>query len=78
MKYKLFCGDIFYPRGGQKDFEGYFDTIEEAKNYTINKFEDDDCVWAHIVLDEKIIGEGVKDVYETPRKWEWKNVDSDD
>lgn len=78
MKYKLFCGDIFYPRGGQKDFDGFFDAIEDARKYVENKFKDDVCIWAHIVFEEKIILEGSKDVYENPAIWEWKRVNIDD
>ena len=29
-KYLLFAGDNYYPRAGTSDYEGDFDTIEEA------------------------------------------------
>ncbi len=30
-KYLLFSGDMYYPCGGWDDFQGEYDTIEEAK-----------------------------------------------
>jgi hypothetical protein len=29
----LFAGDVYYPSGGWDDFQGSFDTVDEAKAY---------------------------------------------
>jgi hypothetical protein len=53
MTYALFAGDNYYPCGGWEDFQGFFDSLEEAQS--VISFEkpvgDKCCVydWAHIV-----------------------------
>lgn len=42
----LFRGNIFYPRGGWKDFGGYFHDIDAAKK---SLPENDGYLWAHVV-----------------------------
>ena len=56
LKFILFAGSGFYPAGGWEDFQGYFDTIEEARKHLFSIAEDFCCdPWGHIVKDGKII-----------------------
>lgn len=41
-RYLLFSGEDYYPNGGWYDYQGIFDTIQEAKNGHTQG-------WAHIV-----------------------------
>jgi hypothetical protein len=43
----VFMGEFFYPTGGWNDFKDSFTTVEEAKDFIIERDEDYD--WAHIV-----------------------------
>lgn len=49
-RYLLFSGTTYYPCGGWADFQGDFDTIEEAeKAYRLENPEDEDLfTWMHI------------------------------
>lgn len=52
IKIMLFAGNQFISLGGWEDFQGFFDSIEEVKeflNKNILSWE-----WAHIVQDGKI------------------------
>ena len=42
-RYLLFAGDMYYPSGGMKDFEGAFDSVQEAIDSL------DDQYFAHIL-----------------------------
>lgn len=64
---KLFYGQIYYPLGGQKDFIGYYENIESAKEFVYKLSKNDTCVWAHMIENEKIILHGNKDC-----KWAWE------
>ncbi len=55
LKYKLFYGDNYYPLGGYDDFKGNFDSIEEAIKYLKVAEPCASYMWAHIVLDDKIV-----------------------
>lgn len=70
-KYMLFYGSFYYPYGGWEDFKGYFQSMEEAKDYALKALEENCCVWIHVVFDDKIILSGKKDVYDDAI-WEWK------
>jgi len=52
VKPMLFVYYDFYPSGGWNDFEGFFDSVEEAKEY-VNKLDYSESS-AHIVEDGKI------------------------
>lgn len=71
MKYHLFYGERFYPSGGYKDYQGNFNSIEEAKKAAedISERENKDA-WAHIVLEDKIILEGKFDPFFN-EKFQW-------
>ena len=32
-RFLVFSGDEYYPKGGMEDFQGSFDTFQEAKNF---------------------------------------------
>src|SRR5436190_23392915 len=49
IKPMLFAGVNFDTDGGWYDFQGFFDSVEDAKNYNSNHFP-----WAHIVENGKI------------------------
>jgi hypothetical protein len=49
--YLLFTGDIYYPSGGWRDFEGAFASLEQAREYA----REIDCDWWHIVLGDEIV-----------------------
>jgi len=52
IKPMLFWGDTFYPNGGWKDFRGFFDSVDEAKEFSEKNLS---CyMWAHIVENGKI------------------------
>lgn len=76
-KVKLFLGEDFYPMGGYDDFHSYFETVEEAKEYVEENYHLDDCKWAHMVVNDKIILEGHIDTSYSIRKaeWEWRYKD---
>ena len=44
-RFLIFAGDLHYPTGGWYDFEGDFDTLEDAKTALLNI----NCDWWHIV-----------------------------
>ena len=44
-RYLLFSGDEFYPCGGWNDFQGEYDTVEEAKEIAEKQGDD----WWQIV-----------------------------
>lgn len=53
MKYKVFMGYYYYPKGGYDDFFGSFKNLQEAKEFILTdreKFYE----WAHIVVGNKI------------------------
>lgn len=72
VKFKLFCGHRYYPSGGYEDFTGYFDSIEDAKKYIKDEYTYDSCMWAHIVLVDKIVLCGRLDCIYDNAHWEWK------
>lgn len=45
-RYLLFCGSRYYPSGGMEDFEGSFDSPEDAKDGFIPELFYDS--WAHV------------------------------
>lgn len=51
-RYLVFIGDCYYPDGGMDDFEGDFDTLEEAKDFITEKANKENfswkITWAHI------------------------------
>lgn len=48
MSFLLFAGDDYYPLGGARDFQGEYDTAEEAvKGHDPSKYEYDGG-WANI------------------------------
>ncbi len=44
-RYLLFDGAIYYPFGGWSDFQGEFDTVDEAMQHSLP----DEYTWAHVV-----------------------------
>ncbi len=77
-KVMLFYGNEFYPYGGWDDFKGYFDSVEEAKNFTEKEEKDSSFMWAHIVQNDRIVvyGEPKKEkfILPEPLPWIWKNA----
>ncbi len=73
MKYMLFCGNDYYPYGGWEDFNGYFESIEQAKNYLKENEPDACCKWAHIVFNDKIVQRATSSNYFGIEKkgWTW-------
>ena len=69
-KTKLFAGFDYYPEGGYKDFVAYFASIEAAKEYVETTYKQEDCMWAHIVCDGKIVLNGDIDSWISD-EWEW-------
>ena len=49
--YLLFYGSIYYPSGGACDFQGSYDTIEEAKDARESQQDDYGYSWAQITDD---------------------------
>lgn len=49
-RYLVFAGDVYYPEGGWKDFQGSYDTREEAFLNCPNKESWDG--WGHVVDSE--------------------------
>jgi hypothetical protein len=47
--YALFAGSMFYPRGGWNDFRGYFDSVDNAKEWFDNYKGTMKNLWMHIV-----------------------------
>lgn len=47
-RFLVFSGCHYYPRGGMKDFQGDFDTIEAAKDYIILAIDKDNKEWVQI------------------------------
>lgn len=52
-RFLVFAGDCYYPEGGMNDFQGDFDTLEEARSFESKikeKFESDwgDFNWTRI------------------------------
>ncbi len=71
-RFKLFLGEDFYPIGGHDDFAGYFDSIQEAKEFCEKEHPENECMWAQIVFKDIVICRGDIDFY--PKKpWEWRN-----
>ena len=71
----LFAGSCYYPYGGWEDFQGYFNTIDEAKIFLLNNWESFGICcspWAHIVEENKIVLQGIFDDSFTSLKNEWK------
>lgn len=62
-RYLLFTGDNYYPAGGFHDADGFFDTIEEAKDHIVTDLIKyvPNFNWWHIVDTEtgKIVAEGL-------------------
>lgn len=48
MRYFLFAGDTYYPRGGMKDFIRASDDLEKLKDI-VQYYDKDKCDWFHIV-----------------------------
>lgn len=48
-KYALFAGERYHPLGGWEDFQGDFDTVQEAKNIILTEAGVKNWTWAHIV-----------------------------
>ncbi len=71
--FKLFCGENCYPLGGYEDFKEYFQTIEEAQEYTKEKYRYGFSVWAQIVSKDRIIMNGKKGPFIND-PWEWEDV----
>jgi len=56
-KYLLFSGDHYYPNGGFSDYQGVFDSVEDAKEHLVMMASSDNSWktdWAQIV---KLAGE---------------------
>lgn len=72
---KLFLGDDFYPYGGWDDFIGYFNTKQEAIEWVERNHGDTNDKWAHIVMNDIVIGRGEigRTLDRQPLKWEWIN-----
>ena len=59
MRYLLFAGEDYYPAGGFDDFVGSYDTMEQAKETSL-----DNKNWAHIVsisVDGTIVQQATKE-----------------
>lgn len=61
IKPMLFSGELYYPRGGWKDFKGFFDDVESAKKWIVEHNPDATDKWAHILVDGEIVLEGGPD-----------------
>ncbi len=56
MKFLLFAGEGYYPRGGADDYQGAFASVDEAKRFVTNGLADQmkakdgwgTLDWAHI------------------------------
>ena len=61
-RYMVFCGSIYYPERGMKDFKNSFDDIKYARKYCKRYLEDNNHSWAQIYDLEtcKIIDEYVR------------------
>lgn len=76
-KYILLVGNVYYPSGWD-DFKGYFESVEDAKNW-VEDNENDECYrWAEIIDFDKIVlaGSTKKSDYEFKRnkiEWTWDN-----
>ena len=66
----LFAGYDYYPSGGWEDFKGYFDSIEDAKNYLL-RIEMGHDSWMHIVEEGEIIMNGITNGYLKSREVTW-------
>ena len=78
----LFAGSCFYPSGGWKDFRGYFNSVEDAKEFLKDYWENFDICcspWAHMVENNKIVLEGrLDDLLSTSsHKWKFESVTND-
>ncbi len=74
QKVKIFAGDIYYPRGGYKDFKGRVDSIEEAL-IEINNLDKKMYCWAQIVVKDKILLEGNCEGENGKRdEWQWEST----
>jgi len=71
-KVLLFAGNQFYPNGGWEDFVEYFDSIDEAKKFLIDNFNDESYMWAHIVLRDRIKVSARRDTNNDGFIFEWK------
>jgi len=63
--YLLFYGMTYYPNGGWEDFQGSFDTLEEAKA-AVPAIGQGYPGWGHIVHDGAI----VTAFYDDEQEWE--------
>lgn len=75
-KVMLFAGCEFYPSGGWDDFQGFFSTVEEAKQHVTLNFTDVyEFCWAQVIQLEvgakTIIHEGYRRDESQP-EWEWE------
>lgn len=66
----LFVGEIFYPQGGWRDFEGFFKTVKSAQEWVEKNYPDASDKWAHIVYGQKIVLYGLNSD-ESLGKWIW-------
>lgn len=76
-KYLLFYGYNYYPKGGWKDFKGYFDSLDDCKFYLKMKEKDASYMWAHIVFNYKIvlIGETKDCLIDNDYSWIWEEIE---
>lgn len=86
-RYMLFWGVDYYPAGGMNDFDGYFDSVEDAYErvtYEIltNEHAVSDSFWGHVYdieTGDKIEFEEINDLIHLPprnvqefnKKWEY-------
>lgn len=78
-KFLLFGGETFYPSGGWNDFKGYFNSIDEAKEFIENEYLSETLAWSHIVFKNDVIFHGKKDsTYDSKEiisyEWEWMEI----
>lgn len=78
-KIMLFMGEDYYAIGGWEDFQGYYDTVEEAKLDTSLIESNPTMQWAHIVENGKITwqardGRRVICPGNTEGYWIWEEV----
>ena len=80
IKYMVFAFPYYYPSGGWKDFQGFFNSLEDAKYFVQNIFDPEDLFcgsgYAHIVENgEKIVWKATYDfryVDGYDNGYEWK------
>jgi hypothetical protein len=74
-KWLLFSGSNYYPYGGWEDFQGDFDSREQAKEWLNENFPDADSDWAHLVYKYKIVEEAFEEegkAFGEIKKWDWE------